>query len=67
MAKQDYCEKRRSFLKTLALMSTTAVVLPAAAERGGGGVAAGTGVKTVESQRYQETEHIRKYYRSAAL
>lgn len=67
MSKKDYCKKRRSFLKTLAVMGTAAVALPAATERVDKPAAAGSGVRTVESQGYKETEHIRKYYRSAAL
>ena len=62
---EKYSDDRRSFLKTVALLSWAAVCLPLAKE-------AAASRKPSESleksgQGYRETEHISKYYKAARI
>lgn len=64
----NYSKDRRNFLRSLALFGGTAV---AASLAGKSRAAVKKPLllpeKTVESKGYRETEHILKYYKSAAI
>lgn len=65
---KNYSEDRRSFLRSLALFGGTAVAASLAGEsRAAGKKPLLLPEKTVQSLGYRETEHILKYYKSAAI
>jgi len=62
-----YCPERRTFLKTLAVMGGAVAALPTVMKSVTQPATANSSVLTTESQGYKETEHIRKYYKTAGL
>jgi len=63
---ENYSDERRTFLKTVALISGVAALLPLAGETAAGNKPV---LKQAEktAQGYRVTEHIRKYYQAARI